>query len=259
MAPPQAGTFSAYGLADLAINQGRLADAASRPRGGAEGPGPVAERHRAADGHAGRGPRRPGPRRRRGPRGGRGGRRQPALERAVPRRARLPRGRAATARARELARTLGAQPRVEPQILGKLLDGEIALEAGRARDALGAFGAAQALADTWLGRFDMARVYLAAGAFIEASSELDRATARRGEATAVFLDDIPSYHLYAPVLHYRARVQEGLKAPSCCPVLPGVSGHQSERRRARAGRRCPPPSRGAAALMTWCSVLESSA
>ncbi|HVB38177.1 MAG TPA: tetratricopeptide repeat protein, partial [Vicinamibacterales bacterium] len=112
-----------------------------------------------------------------------------------------------------IVRALDGRLATEPQIYGHLLEGEIALRAGNAREALAAFQAAQKLADTWLGRFDMARAYLSAGAFTEASSELDRCTARKGEATAVFLDDIPSFHLFAPVAYYRGRIQEGLKSP----------------------------------------------
>ena len=33
---------------------------------------------------------------------------------------------------------------------------------------------------------------------------------RRGEATAVFLDDIPSFHYYPPLLYYIGRAQQGL-------------------------------------------------
>ncbi len=207
------GTLAAYGLTDLAMYQGRLVDAASTLEAALKAPGLSAsatarlsvmlagvraDQGRAADAL----------------------READAAVAASPRpsvqflagRVYLAANRAA--RARELAKTLDAQLGADPQILGKLLDGEIALDDGRARDALASFQAAQALADTWLGRVDMARAYLAAGAFPEASSELDRATERRGEATAVFLDEIPSYHLYAPVLYYRARAQEGLKSPA---------------------------------------------
>jgi eukaryotic-like serine/threonine-protein kinase len=51
------------------------------------------------------------------------------------------------------------------------------------------------------------------GAFSEASSEFDICMKRRGEAAAIFLDDVPSYHLYAPVLYYQGLAHEGLKSP----------------------------------------------
>ncbi len=83
----------------------------------------------------------------------------------------------------------------EPRIYAALLKGEAALAAGRSREALTHFEAAQKLADTWLGRLSLGRAYLALGAFPEAASEFDRCLARKGEATAVFLDDLPSYRL----------------------------------------------------------------
>ena len=46
--------------------------------------------------------------------------------------------------------------------------------------------------------------------FIEASSEFDICLNRRGEATSVFLDDIPSYHLLPAVYYYQGRAGEGL-------------------------------------------------
>ena len=71
---------------------------------------------------------------------------------------------------------------------------------------------ASAIADSWIGHFELGRAYLEAHAFAEASSEFDICFKRRGEATAVFLDDRPTYHLLPDVLYYQARVQEGLKS-----------------------------------------------
>jgi len=78
------------------------------------------------------------------------------------------------------------------------------------REALNAFQEAQKFSDTWLGRLDLGRAYLDAGAFTEASSEFDVCLNRRGEATSVFLDDIPSYHLLPNVYYYQGRAREGL-------------------------------------------------
>ena len=35
---------------------------------------------------------------------------------------------------------------------------------------------------------------------------------RRGEATALFLDESPTYYLFPPVYYYLGRAQEGLKS-----------------------------------------------
>jgi tetratricopeptide (TPR) repeat protein/predicted Ser/Thr protein kinase len=101
----------------------------------------------------------------------------------------------------------------EPQIYTKLITGEAQLKRGNARDALNSFQEAQKLADTWLGHFDMGLAYLAASTYPEASSEFDVCLKRRGEATSVFLDDVPSYHLLPPVYYYQGRAREGLNSP----------------------------------------------
>lgn len=98
----------------------------------------------------------------------------------------------------------------EPQIYAKLISGEAQLKRGNAHDALTAFQEAQKLADTWLGHYDMGLAYLAASAFPEASSEFDVCLKRRGETTSVFLDDVPSYHLLPAVYYYQGRAREGL-------------------------------------------------
>lgn len=99
----------------------------------------------------------------------------------------------------------------EPRIYAALLRGEAALATGRSREALTHFEAAQKLADTWLGRFSLGRAYLALSAYPEAASEFDRCLARKGEATAVFLDDLPSYRLMRPVEDLLKRARSGLK------------------------------------------------
>lgn len=103
------------------------------------------------------------------------------------------------AEALALATDLDNRLEDEPRIYAALLQGEAALADSRPRDALTQFEAAQKLADTWLGRLSLGRAYLALGAFPEAAAEFDRCLARKGEATAVFLDDLPSYRFMRPV------------------------------------------------------------
>jgi tetratricopeptide (TPR) repeat protein len=117
-----------------------------------------------------------------------------------------------SARARELASALAAELQVEPQAYAKLIDGEIALQEGDPRQAIKTFSEANALLDTWIGRFDLGRAYLEAGAFPEADSEFDRCIKRRGEALALFLDEVPTYGYFPPVYYYLGRVREGMKS-----------------------------------------------
>ena len=113
-------------------------------------------------------------------------------------------------RAMELASSLAIRFETDPQAYAKLIAGEAHLKRGKPREAVNAFQEAQKLSDSWLGRLDLGRAYLEAGAFTEASSEFDVCLNRRGEATSVFLDDIPSYHLLPAVYYYQGRAREGL-------------------------------------------------
>jgi len=117
------------------------------------------------------------------------------------------------AKALQIVAPLSQRLESEPQAYAKLIAGEAQLKKGSARDALNSFQEAQKLADTWLGHFDMGRAYLDAGAFTEASSEFDICLTRRGEATSVLLDYVPSYHLLPAVYYYQGRAREGLNSP----------------------------------------------
>jgi eukaryotic-like serine/threonine-protein kinase len=117
------------------------------------------------------------------------------------------------AKALQIMAPLSQRLESEPQAYAKLIAGEAQLKKGNARDAISAFQEAQKLADTWLGHFDLGRAYLDAGAFTEASSEFDICLTRRGEATSIFLDDVPSYHVLPAVYYYQGRAREGLNSP----------------------------------------------
>jgi tetratricopeptide (TPR) repeat protein len=109
-----------------------------------------------------------------------------------------------------LAEELGARVGPDPQVYSKLITARAALTRGEAQTAIAVLGEAQQILDTWLGRYLLGRAYLEAGAFTEAHSELERCLERRGEATALFLDDVPTYR-YLPPLHYwLGRALEGL-------------------------------------------------
>src|SRR5262249_9272543 len=114
-------------------------------------------------------------------------------------------------KAMEIVRDLGA--RIEPprRAYGKLIEGEIQLAKGKAQAALDLFQEANKLADTWLGHFDLGRAYLEAGAFTEASSEFDSCEKRKGEATALFFDEVPTFRYFPLVYYYQGRVREGMK------------------------------------------------
>ena len=113
-------------------------------------------------------------------------------------------------KAQTLAQGLAQELPAEPQSYAKLIEGEIALKDGNARSAIQSFSQAVNLLDTWIGRFDLGRAYLAAGFFTDADSQLDGCIKRRGEAMELFMDDVPTYGYFPPVYYYLGRVREGL-------------------------------------------------
>ncbi len=118
------------------------------------------------------------------------------------------------ARALEIAHELASRLEPDPQAYAHLIQGEVELRRGQPREAVQEFEAAKGIADTWLGRLDLGRAYLELGAFTEADTELDACVRRRGEATAIFLDDVPSYRYFPPAEYYLARAQAGLGSPA---------------------------------------------
>jgi tetratricopeptide (TPR) repeat protein len=108
---------------------------------------------------------------------------------------------------------LGAHWQAAPQAYGKLVEGEAQLRRKQPREALRLFQEAQKLSDTWLGRFLQGVAYLELGAFPEAHADFDVCLKRRGEAAAVFLDDVPSFRYLPPVHYYLGRAQQALKSP----------------------------------------------
>ena len=102
----------------------------------------------------------------------------------------------------------------DEQLYANIIRGDVELKRGHAASAIDRFRAALSVSDAWLAHFERARAYVAAGAFTQADSDLELCLQRRGEATAVYLDDNPSYHLLPPVYYYLARAQEGLHSPA---------------------------------------------
>jgi tetratricopeptide (TPR) repeat protein len=118
------------------------------------------------------------------------------------------------ARAQALAKELAAEIQDERQAYAKLIEGNIALKKGDARGAMKLFTEGNALVDTWIGRFDLGRAELEAGALPEADSEFDRCIKRRGEALALFLEETPTYGYLPLAYYYAGRVREGMKNPN---------------------------------------------
>src|SRR5262249_42889249 len=116
-------------------------------------------------------------------------------------------------KAKKLVEGLASGLGSEPRAYAKLVLGEIALKQHDTKTAIQLVNEANDLLDTWIGRLDLGRAYLEAGAFAEADSEFDRCIRRRGEALELFMDDMPTYSYLPIVYYYEGRVREGLKSP----------------------------------------------
>jgi eukaryotic-like serine/threonine-protein kinase len=92
---------------------------------------------------------------------------------------------------------------------GKLIGGYLSLHRGDTANAVKLFEEAQSIVDTWLGRFALGRAYLEAGAFSEAFAEFEKCEKRKGEAMSVFLNDLPTCRYLDTLDYYMGRAQEG--------------------------------------------------
>ena len=116
----------------------------------------------------------------------------------------------AESQAAAIAEELGRKIQPLNQAYASLLAGEMNQERGDTMTAIKLFRAAQSLVDTWLGRLLLGRAYLEAGSYPEAYAELNLCLKRRGEAASVLMNDLPSYRYFPPVHYYLGCAQEGL-------------------------------------------------
>jgi eukaryotic-like serine/threonine-protein kinase len=113
--------------------------------------------------------------------------------------------------AADLAAVLDDQLQTQARAYAKIIDGNIWLMKRRRATALDSFRDSTKHADFWMARFDMGITYVQAGAYAEALSELEACQRRRGEATAIFLDDTPSVRYLATLPYWMGRAQEGVE------------------------------------------------
>jgi tetratricopeptide (TPR) repeat protein len=113
---------------------------------------------------------------------------------------------AALAIADKLANELQPQSRA----YGMMIKGLIASKQGRHVEAIETMTEAIGLADLWLLRFSLGSAYLAAGYTAEALDEFTICKNRHGEATSMFLDDLPTYRYMVPLTYWLGVAQQGL-------------------------------------------------
>ena len=103
---------------------------------------------------------------------------------------------------RELSERLAPQSRA----YARILEAERAMATGRAGEAMDALAAAKKLADLWLGRLVSGMAYETFGHQVEARDELETCARRLGEASALFLDDVPTFRYAAVLREWQKRV-----------------------------------------------------
>jgi len=115
---------------------------------------------------------------------------------------------------RVIVDALTEQADAHSRAYGQMLKGMILEGEGARTEAILAMREAISTADLWLIRYQIGKAYLRAGNYPEALDELTTLQVRHGEATSVFLDEMPTYRLLAELPYWIGRVQEELKIRS---------------------------------------------
>jgi len=113
--------------------------------------------------------------------------------------------------AREVSESLGKELQPQSRAYGLMIEGALLRQEGEYIAAIDKLRAAIDMADLWLIRYQLGRAYFDAGFLAESGDEFRLAgTDRQGEATAVFLDDVPTYRYLAELPYWLGRSEEGL-------------------------------------------------
>jgi tetratricopeptide (TPR) repeat protein len=94
-----------------------------------------------------------------------------------------------------------------------IIAADLALAAGNIAAGVDALNTSIAHTDSWLARCSLGRTYALAGYHAEALGELEQCEDRIGESTAVFLDDIPTFHYSAPLYYWLGLTRQQLGMP----------------------------------------------
>ena len=112
--------------------------------------------------------------------------------------------------AQTIADELSAGLQPQNRAYGAMINGMIHSGRGEHAEALDALTEASRLSDFWLVRLELGKAYLSAGSSAEALDEFVASESRKGEASAIFLDDMPSWRYLAALPYWRARAQQDL-------------------------------------------------
>ena len=114
------------------------------------------------------------------------------------------------ARAAELSGELVNKIQPQTRAYGLMLQAMVARSGGGHAPAADLLRQALELVDLWLVRLELGKTYVEAGLFAEATGEFMICEERRGEAAAIFLNDMPTYRYMAELQHWHSRARKGL-------------------------------------------------
>jgi tetratricopeptide (TPR) repeat protein len=109
-----------------------------------------------------------------------------------------------------IQRQLKSRPQPSSRAAADGLSGVLALRAGNPGAAVDAFNASLDRVDSWQGRFLLGHAYADAGYFAEALGEFEKCEDRLGETSAIYLDDVPTYHYSAALLYWLGYTKQQL-------------------------------------------------
>ncbi len=109
-----------------------------------------------------------------------------------------------------IADELSAKLQGQSRAYGTMIKAAILRKSGKYGEAVDMLRSAIDLADLWRIRYELGRTYLEAGFFAEAFGQFDNCLEHRGEATAMFLDDTPTFRYLSDLPYWTARAQDGL-------------------------------------------------
>jgi eukaryotic-like serine/threonine-protein kinase len=113
------------------------------------------------------------------------------------------------AAAQKLISSLGESLQPHSRAYARMLEGERLVAQGRAGDAMDALTDARKRADLWLVRFTTGAAYERLSHHVEAVTELEGCLKRIGEASAIFLDDVPTFRYTVSMRDLLQRAQQG--------------------------------------------------
>lgn len=112
--------------------------------------------------------------------------------------------------ARALLDELDAKLPAQPRAYARIIEAQQLLRDKRYSDAIETLQRAQKVIDVWLGRYVLGQAYLQAGYYAEALAEFETCMKRRGEATALFIDEMPTFRRLSALPSLLADAQRGL-------------------------------------------------